>query len=748
MNYPTKTISIGDQDLVLESGRFAQQAGAAVTARYGDTMVLATAVMGRANENLGYFPLSVEYQENLYAGGKIKGSRWVKRPGRPSDDAILSARLIDRTIRPLFPDGMINEVQVVVMVLSADGENDADMPAMCAVSTALAASNIPWNGPISGVRVGLNQESGELLINPGYEARETSDLDLVLTGTKEAVVMVEAGANEVPESKMLEAFALAEKENSRVSTEIEAFAKEIGKKKSEVVTKLVNPEAIDAVKKEVAGDLENMVKAMANLEPSGKDDMVLALAEKHEEYSKSTISDALSELLKKETRRQTLEDNTRPDGRAFDEVRQLESEVGILPRTHGSAMFKRGATQALTVATLGSPSLNQLIENMEGEESKRYIHHYSMPPYSVGETGRVGWPSRREVGHGALAERALLPVIPEETEFPYTIHVVSELMSSNGSTSMASVCGSTMSLMDAGVPIKKPVAGIAMGLLIQDDKHVVLSDIQGLEDHTGDMDFKVAGTKDGITAMQMDIKVSGISGEILAQALEQAKKGRLHILEHMTSTLAQPRQQLSQYAPKIITINIPVDRIGEIIGPGGKIIKGIIEDTGADISVEDDGRVFISSVDQEGMQKAKDMIEGILREVEAGEEFDGTVVRITDFGAFVQILPNRDGLVHVSNMSTQYVSDPNNVVSVGDKVHVRVIKVDDLGRIDLTMLTPDQEAEAKRGSGGSGGRLRGSGGQRKGGQPRGGKPSGRNNRRAGGSPNRNDRDSKRRIEFR
>jgi len=689
----SQTITIGGQALVLEIGRFAQQANAAVTARLGDTVVLVTVVMGRPNPGLGYFPLSVEYQEKLYAGGRIKGSRWVKREGRPSDEAILKARLIDRSIRPLFPKGICNEVQVVVTVLSVDGVNDADMVGMYAVSTALAASDIPWDGPLGVVRVGQHPETHEFMLNPSFEARDTSLLELEISGTKDAVVMLEGGANEVPEDQMLQAFDLAQKEISRIAREIEKFAQDYGQPKMAYQEPAIDKALEKIIHQAVDGKLDDMVRAIAKLEKNVESIAVAKILEANPDLDGKKVGDTLFEILKAASRAMTLKTGIRPDGRGLTEIRPLSSAVGLLPRTHGSAMFMRGATQALTITTLGSPSNNQLIENMEGEEEKRYIHHYFMPPYSVGETGRMGWPSRREVGHGALAERALAPMIPSVDKFPYTIRIVSELMSSNGSTSMASVCGSTLSLMDAGVPIKKPVAGIAMGLLVEDGKHQILTDIQGLEDHTGDMDFKVAGTKDGITAMQMDIKVKGIPLTVLSQALTQAKVARLEILEHMLSTLAAPRPQLSQYAPKIEVITIPTDRIGEVIGPGGRVIRGIIEATGAQIDIEEDGRVFISSIDQEAINKARTTVEGILKDVEAGEEYDGKVSRIENFGAFVDVLPGKSGLVHVSNISVGYVTDPHTVVKLGDTVHVRVTEIDSMGRINLTMLTPEEEAQ-------------------------------------------------------
>lgn len=692
----TQTLNVGDSEVTLEIGRYGEQCNAAVTARCGDTVVLATVVMGQPNPGLGYFPLSVEYQEKLYAGGRIKGSRWVKREGRPSDEAILKARLIDRSIRPLFPKGLVSEIQVIVTVLSADGVNDADMPAMYAVSAALSASDIPWDGPIATVRLGLNKDSQQFMVNPSFENRLVSDLDLVISGTQAAVVMVEAGANEVPEAKMLEAFTLAQTETTKLATAIAAFAKKAGKAKLELKSKTIDPQLEKIVTKHLSGKLDTMVQAVARLERGVESQAIEAIVTANPDLDPKVVGEVVFDLLKAASRQMTFKTKTRPDGRKLDEIRPLTSEVGVLPRTHGSAMFKRGATQALTITTLGSPSLNQLIENMEGEEEKRYIHHYYMPPFTVGETGRVGWPSRREVGHGALAERALEPVIPEEATFPYTIRVVSELMSSNGSTSMASVCGSTLSLMDAGVPIKKPVAGIAMGLLVEGNEHLILSDIQGLEDHTGDMDFKVAGTADGVTAMQMDIKVKGIPLSVLETALAQARTGRLFILDHMLKTLASPRPQLSPFAPKIEVIQVPTDRIGEIIGPGGRIIRGIIADTGAEVDIEEDGRCFISSQDPEAIVKAKTIIEGILKEVEPGEEYDGKVTRIETFGAFVDILPGKSGLVHVSQLSSDYVRDAHDVVKLDDIVKVRVTDIDNMGRINLTMLTPEQAEQRKQ----------------------------------------------------
>jgi len=724
MSIHKTSIDLGGKSLELEIGRFAQQATSAVLVRYGETVVHATVVMGRENPELGYFPLQVEYQEKLYAGGKIKGSRWVKRDGRPSDEVVLKARIIDRSIRPLFPEGLTNEIQIIVTILSADDENDADMPAMFAVSSALSLSKIPWNGPIGAVRVGMDHETKELIINPTYQQRETSDLDLIVSASNEAVVMVEAGANEVSEADMLGAFTTAEKTVQTALKELSGFIKEHAVKKIDYTPAVIDEKLLARVKTDSGTQIKDFVKASAHLEPFAKNDLVEELYTKYkEEITKKDLSGAIDELMKKESRRQTLEDGLRPDGRKVDEIRPINCEVGLLPRTHGSGMFQRGSTQALTITTLGSPSLNQLIESMVGEEEKRYIHHYYMPPFTVGETGRMGWPSRREIGHGALAERALFPMIPSEADFPYTIQVVSELMSSNGSTSMASVCGSTLSLMDAGVPIKKPVSGIAMGLLKEGDKYLVLTDIQGLEDHTGDMDFKVAGTKDGITAMQMDIKISGIPLEVLAKALEQAKVARLAILDKMLAVIPEPRKELSKYAPKIVTVSIPVEKIGEIIGPGGKVIKAIIAETGAEVNVNDEGQVFISSTDDEAIAKASKWITDLVRTIEMGEEFEGKVVRIESYGAFVNILPGRDGLLHVSNMGMEYVRDANSVVKMGDVVKVRVAEIDPQGKIGLTMLTPEQEAQ-KKAQGGSGFSARPQGRGGFGGGDRGGRSGG------------------------
>ncbi len=722
------SVNVGGRDLKLEYGNFSEQANAAILVTYGETMVHVTTVMGKNDTTLSYFPLSVDFAEKLYAGGKIKGSRWVKRDGRPSDEAVLKGRIIDRSIRPLFPKAVKRDVQVIATVLSADGENDADMPGLVAASAALTISDIPWEGPIAGVRVGMIE--GEYIANPTYEQRKSSKLDLVVTGSAEAIVMVEAGANEVTEEETLKAMQFAHDEIKKIVAVILDLQTKIGKAKQEfsVVESIpaeLREEVAKKIRKDIASKLgkpdseEGLIEGfVANL----KDEYV-------EKLDSRQLGDIVHDVLGEETRKATIEKELRIDGRKLTEIRELTAEVDILPRPHGSAMFKRGQTQVLSIATLGAPSLGQILETMESETVKHYIHHYAMPPYASGETGRFGAPGRREIGHGALAERAIMPMLPSELDFPYTIQVVSEVMSSNGSTSQASVCGSCMALMAAGVPLKKPVAGIAMGLMTDGKKSVVLTDIAGIEDHVGDMDFKVAGTKDGITALQMDIKVKGISFEVLEKALTQAKVARLEIMEVMLKAIPEPRKELSKYAPKIVQFEIPTDKIGEVIGPGGKNIKLIMSETGAQVDIDDStgvGKVTVSGIDPTGMDKAVTWIKGMTHVAEPGEEYDGVVTRVEGYGAFVEYSPGKQGLVHVSRMSKEYVADAASVVHVGDKVHVYVKGVDDMGRTDLSMLPLDQlkpEAPREPRSGGFGGPRRGGfGGDRRGGDRGGFRP--------------------------
>jgi len=685
MKKAEKSIELGGRKLTLKTGVLAEQATGAVLASYGETVVLATVVASPLKVDLGYFPLTVEYMERLYAGGRIKGSRWVKREGRPSDEEILSARLIDRSIRPLFPETFKKDVQVILTILSVDMENDPSILSAIATSAALAVSSIPWKGPIGAVRVGM--KDGVYFTNPVDAEMMVSEMDLVVSSTKEAVLMVEAGAKEVSEEKVLGGIEFAQKEITKIIDAIVDLAKEVGSKKEVVEDAKIDAKLVSRVKKLISDKLPKIVEGMV-LQEAGRSqeyqELIEAVLDNVSEAERIFVL-AILEKLKKEYVRNLTLSGKRLDGRKHTEIRKLSSQVSVLPRTHGSAIFQRGQTQVLTVATLGAPSLEQLLESAEGEASKRYMHHYSMPPYSLGETGRVGYPSRREIGHGALAERALLPVIPTEEAFPYAIRIVSEVMSSNGSTSMASVCGSTLALMDSGVPITSPVSGIAMGLVIEDKKAAILSDIIGMEDFNGDMDFKIAGTQKGITAMQLDVKTLSLTLRILKDALAQAKEGRALILKSMLETLPSSREKVSLYAPKIKVVKIPVEKIGELIGPGGKMIRKIISETGAQVEVEDDGSVSISASTDEALAKGVSRVEALTKEVVAGEIYEGEVKRIQPFGAFVEILPGKDGLVHVSDMADEFVKDPNEKVSLGDKVKVRVKEIDELGRINLSM---------------------------------------------------------------
>lgn len=683
----SKSVEIGGKQLSLEFGHFAGQTNGSVLVRYGDTVVLTTVVAAPQRDDLDYFPLQVEYAERLYAGGRIKGSRWVKREGRPTDDEILTARLIDRSIRPLFPKEYKNEVQVVATVLSVDGENCPDIPAVIGTSAALAISDIPWNGPVGCIRIGHVAQNGSpasYVVNPTNQDLVYSDLDLVITTNGESVLMLEGGSLEVEEQVVLEAIEFGKKEAEKIIGLIADLQKEVGKAKLPVIKKEIDSKLYSQIEKEIKKDLLETVKKTASSKENGGwlDEIKTKLIDQYGFEKSKDISEAVDKIFKETVREETGIKKQRIDGRALDEIRPLNVEVAVLPRTHGSAVFQRGQTQVLSVTTLGSGAMEQLIESSEGEISKRYIHHYNFPPYSVGEVGRIGSPNRREIGHGALAERALEPVIPDEEIFPYTIRVVSEVMSSNGSTSMASVCGSTLSLMDAGVPIKAPVAGIAMGKVGQ----TLLTDIIGLEDFNGDMDFKVAGTKKGITAIQLDVKTLDLTEALVKETLDRAKTARHFILDKMLSVLAKNRSQISKFAPKIEMIMIPVDKIGMVIGPSGKNIKQIIATTGATVDIDDDGKVSISSPDQEAVQKAKDWISGMTKEVQPGEIYEATVKKIMPFGAFVEFLPGKQGLVHVSKLSKGFVKNPEDVVSLDQKVTVKVEEIDKMGRINLTMV--------------------------------------------------------------
>lgn len=681
--------------LTFEIGELAKQANGAVMVRYGDTAVLSTAVASKQPKNLSFFPLTVNYEERLYAVGKIPGG-FIKREGRPSEKAVLASRLIDRPIRPLFADGFRNEVQVVSTVMSVDQNCSSEMAAMIGSSLALSISDIPFEGPIAGVTVGRIE--GEFVINPTVEQNEKSDIQLIVAGTKHAINMVEAGAEEVSEEVMLEAIMFGHEEIKRLIAFQEEIVSEIGKEKMEIVLHELDKDVEQEVREFVGNDVKEAVKVVEKHARQEALDAVSAnVASRYEEDEDkaSEAKEVLHKLIKEEVRRLILKEKVRPDGRKTDEIRQLSSKVGILARTHGSGLFTRGQTQALSICTLGALGDVQVLDGLGVEESKRFMHQYNFPPFSVGETGFMRGPGRREIGHGALGERALEQVIPNEEEFPYTIRLVSEVLESNGSTSQASICASTLALMDAGVPIKAPVAGIAMGLISDGEDVTVLTDIQGMEDHLGDMDFKVAGTPNGITALQMDIKISGINREILQEALTQAKEGRMIILKSMLATLSESRTQLSQYAPKILTMKINPDKIRDVIGPSGKIINKIIEETGVKIDIEQDGTVFIASTEETMNKKAKKIIEDIVREVQVGEYYMGKVKRIEKFGAFVELFSGKDGLVHISELAEERVGKVEDVVKLGDEIMVKVMEIDNQGRVNLSRKVVLKEEKAK-----------------------------------------------------
>jgi len=678
--------TIGGRVLTMETGKLAGQADGSVLVRYGDTVVLVTAcATEQPREGIDFFPLTIDYEERLYAAGKIPGS-FFRREGRPTTEAVLAARLTDRPLRPLFPKGFRNDVQIVVTVLSADQENSPDVLGTIGASTAVCISSIPFGGPVSAVHVGYVE--GEYVVMPTFSQLKDSEIDLTVSSTGEAVMMVEAGATGVSEELILGAIRAGHEANQEIVALQNEIIRDVGKEK----TPVTKPELGEAVRNEVAkfleGKLEEIVAAV------NREERDRSLGERREEllerlgetYAAEQILAAFDERVKLQIRGSILEKGVRPDGRGLKEIRPISAEVGILPRTHGSGLFTRGQTQALTIATLGSASEEQRLDTLSPEDTKRFLHHYNFPPFSVGEVRRMGSPSRRDIGHGALAERAIEPVIPAEDEFPYTIRLVTEVLSSNGSTSMASVCGSTLALMDAGVPIKGPVAGIAMGLIKGDDgNYKILTDIAGLEDAMGDMDFKVAGTAGGITALQMDIKVKGITPEIMGEALEQAREARLEILGKMHETIAESRQELSRYAPRMYRIKIPQAKIGTVIGPGGRVIRSIIEETKCTIDVEDDGTVFIGSISEEAANRAMEIIQGLTKEVEVGQIFTGKVTRITNFGAFVELTPGgKEGLVRISELADYRVPSVEDVVKLGDEIMVQVIEIDSMGRVNLS----------------------------------------------------------------
>jgi polyribonucleotide nucleotidyltransferase len=689
MEVKTFKKEIAGRELIIEAGKLAGQANGSATVQYGDTVVLATATMSdRQREGVNFFPLMVDYEERLYAAGKIKGSRFIKREGRPTDEAVLSGRMTDRILRPLFNGRIRNDIQVVITILSVDQENDPDFCAIIGASIALAISDIPWNGPVGAARV--SKANGKIIINPTYEQRKESLFEVMIAGRGGKINMIEAGGKEAPENEVIEAIEFAQsyiQEIEKFQTEIIA---QIGKAKKEVPLVKADDATENKIREFLSEKLYDLNFKTSKTEQGAKEKIIREelkafVVENFEEKDLAVANIIMEEETDAIMHKSILQDGKRPDGRKMNELRELSAYVGILPRTHGSGLFNRGATQALTVATLGAPSDEQTLDSMEEEGTKRFMHHYSFPPFSVGEVAPMRGPGRREIGHGALAEKALCPMMPDKEVFPYTIRLVSEVLSSNGSSSMASTCGSSLALMDAGVPIARPIAGIAMGLISNSNgEYKVLTDIQGPEDHYGDMDFKIAGSGIGITAMQMDVKVEGITLKIIKETLAGARVARMQIMEIMSKTIPRSREELSPYAPRITTMRINPEKIRDVIGPGGKVINEIIAETGVTIDIEDDGLIIITSKDPEAAKKAEECIKNLTREVVAGEVFQGKVVKIMDFGAFVEILPGQDGLVHISELAPTRVNKVTDIVNVGDVIAVKVKEIDSQGRINLT----------------------------------------------------------------
>jgi polyribonucleotide nucleotidyltransferase len=698
----TRELTIGQHTLRLETGKLAKQAGGSVVVRFGDSVVLVTACRAaNQREGIDFLPLTVDYREYTYSSGRIPGG-FFKREGKPTEKEVLTCRCIDRPTRPLFPAGWRYETQIIALVLSADQQNDTDVLAITGASAALALSEIPFAKTIAGVRIGL--VDGQYLVNPTFQQRKESKLDLIVAGSADGLVMVEAGAKEVTEEQVVEALETAHKAIKQIVAAIDDLAKEAGKKKLTVAKKEIAADFYKEIEGKVLGPLTEAMRIRGKLENYETVDLTLkslvAALPESEAEKKADAKAIFKELKEKVLREEVLTHNVRLDGRKFDEVRPIWIETGVLPRTHGSAVFTRGETQALVTCTLGTADDAQKIESFEGETWKSFMLHYNFPPFSVGEVGRMTGPGRREVGHGALAERSLTPMMPAEEQFPYTVRVVSDILESNGSSSMASVCGGSLAMMDAGVPLKDAVAGIAMGLVMdaKTGKYAVLSDIAGAEDHYGDMDFKVAGTSTGITALQMDIKVGGITTDIMRKALDQARRGRLHILEKMRAALDSPRPNISAFAPRIVTIRIPVDKIRDVIGPGGKMIRSIIERTGVKIDVEDDGRVNVASADGESAQKAISIIQELTATPELNKTYLGKIQRITDFGAFVEIMPGTDGLLHVSEIANHRVKDVRDELKEGEQILVKVINIDPTGKIRLSRKALLQPEEAGAGA--------------------------------------------------
>lgn len=697
LNIHEESMELNGQKLTLQFGKLAQAVDTSVYATLGGTAVLVTVAVGPENPAIDYFPLTVEYVEKLYAGGRIKGSRWVKREGRASDEAVLTGRLIDRSIRPLFPKAYKKQVQVVVTLLSVDGENSPDILAAVATSAAVHMSSVPWNGPISTMRVGYVQhESGEggLVLNPLDAEQTLSSLDLIVSSSKNKVLMIETKAEMLHHSIIEQGIEMAKAENAKIIDFLNGLREKIGKKKDMPAEETTYEDVVALIDQKYAEPLLKAVKESAsssNHESAELDEIIDALYEGLEQkYDKKQIATAIEKYNYKNIKKNILEKKERPDGRPLDQVRDLYVELGVIPRVHGAALFQRGQTQVLSIVTLGSTSLEQLIEGPEGQEAKRYIHHYSDGPYSYGTVGKMFGPSRRAIGHGALAEKAIEPVLPAVTDFPYTIRVVSEVLAENGSSSMGSATASSLALMEAGVPLKAAVAGVAMGIVTKsDDEYAILSDIVGLEDFAGEMDFKIAGTYEGVTAIQLDVKNEGLTSKMISEIFEQGLKARRTILDFMNDHIAEPKKAVSQYAPKVVVVTIPTDKIGEIIGPGGKNIKALIARTGCDINIDDNGNVTIAGIDIKMVQEAVDHVKNTTREIEVGEIFEGEVKRILPFGAFVELIPGKEGMVHVSKMGRGFVKNPADVVSLGEKVKVRVYQIDNQGRVNLEM-------EAKR----------------------------------------------------
>ncbi len=733
----TFSTMVGGKKLTIATGKLAEQAGAAVTLRVGESMLLATATMSKnIREGLDFFPLSVDFEEKMYAAGRIPGG-FFRREGKPTTEAVLTSRLTDRPLRPLFPDGMRNEVQVIVTTLSSDSIHHLDIMSVNAASAALTISDVPWDGPIGAVRVGYID--GQFVADPTIPEMAESQLDLRLAGTRDAIIMVEAAANEVPEELLVKALAFGHEALQPIITLLEEMRAAVGKEKREATFSTSDPTLVESTKGRIGGRIADVIAATTEREDRNealdtlRDEVVDSFLAEDETIDPKAVREIFADEIKKAVRYRILYEGVRPDGRDYSTIRPLYSEVGLSPRAHGSGLFQRGQTQVLSIVALGTPREAQKLDGLSPEDSRRYMHHYNFPPFSTGETWPLRGPRRREIGHGALAENALLPMIPSEDEFPYTIRVVSEVLSSNGSTSQASVCASSLALMDCGVPIKRPVAGVAMGLVTDGAKYAVLTDIQGIEDHLGDMDFKVAGTSEGVTALQMDIKISGLDMNIMSQALEQARVGRMQILESMLATIAAPRQELSPYAPRMLTIKVDPEKIGAIIGKGGATIRGLEEEFEVSVDIQDDGTVFVAGVDGLKAEAALERIHALSHDPEPGEVFTGKIVRITDFGVFVELTPGQDGMVHISQLASEHLQRVEDAVQMGDEVMVMVTEVSPEGKIRLSrravlegwsLEEARAQDSARKGSGqrsNGGGRDRDRGGDRRGGD-RGGRP--------------------------